>query len=170
MLKSIWDELEDMNRKFDETFAFWPGFPFRRQSGYLPTLTAMTERSFVPITEVFEQNGDLVVRLELPGIKPEKDVIVTLADGELVIKGERKQEKELADKAYYRFETVYGTFERHFAVPETLDERAVHAEYKDGILEVIVKGAIAHVEAKKQKAKTIPVIVQKLTPELAAKA
>ncbi len=170
MLKSIWDEIEDMNRKVVETFGFLPTLGFRRPYSYLPMLPTMTERPFVPITEVFAYKGDLIVRLELPGINPEKDVSVTLVDGELVIKGERKQEEELAEKTFYRFETVYGTFERHFTITETLDERAIQAEYEDGILEVVVKGAIEHLEAKTQKAKTIPVIVQKPTPELAAKA
>lgn len=170
MMKSIWDELEDMNRKVEETFGLLPTLPFRRPYSYLPMLPAMAERAFVPITEVFAHKGDLIVRLELPGINPEKDVSVTLVDGELVVKGERKQEKELAEKTFYRSETVYGKFARYFAVPQTLDEKSIQAEYKNGILEVVVKGAIEHVEAKTQKAKTIPVIVPKPTPELVAKA
>ena len=159
-----------VNRKVDESFGFLPTVPFRRYSTYLPMPLETTERPFVPITEVFAHKGDLIVRLELPGINPEKDVSVTLVDGELVIKGERKQEKEFGEKTFYRFETLHGKFERHFAVPETLDEKAIRAEYKDGILELVVKGAIEHDEAKTQKAKTIPVTVQKPVPELAAKA
>lgn len=170
MLKSIWEELEDMNRKVEESFGFQPTVPFRRYYTYLPMPPAMTERPFVPVTEVFAHKGDLIFRLELPGISPEKDVTVTLVDRELVIKGEREQEKDFGEKSFYRFEAWYGKFERHFAVPETLDEKAIRAEYKDGILEVVVKGAIEHVEAKTQQAKTIPVIVQKPVPELTAKA
>lgn len=169
MLKSIWDELEDMNRKVEETFAFWPAWSYRRPYAYLSVLPPITQKPFVPKTEVFADKADLVVRLELPGINPEKDLSITLADGELVIKGERKQQTDLEGKTFFRFETVYGTFERHFGVPETLNEKAVYAEYKDGILEVIVKGAIEQVEARKLQAKSIPVTVKKPVPELASK-
>jgi HSP20 family molecular chaperone IbpA len=159
MLRSIWDELEDMNRKFDEAFRAFPT-PTVRQAAY-PVLPLTHERPFVPVCDAFAVKGDLVIRLELPGIDPEKDVKVVFAEGELVITGERKAEKKLAETAYYRLETWWGTFERHFPVPETIDENAIAATYKDGILEVVVKGALQHFEAKKAKAATIPIQVEK---------
>lgn len=162
MLRNIWDELDDMNRTFDETFSLTPTYrtyPFRRFFAYLPT--KMTEKPFVPVTEVFAEKGDLVIRLELPGIDPQKDVTVTLEEGELVIKGIRKQAKEIKEKDVYRMETWYGEFERRFTMPPRLDEKAIHVEYKNGILEVVVKGAVEQVEAKKAQAKTIPIVVAK---------
>lgn len=163
MLRNIWDELEEMNRTFDETFSLAPTYrtyPFRRFFNYLPA-PKMIEKPFVPVTEVFAEKGDLVIRLELPGIDPLKDVTVTLEDGELVIKGVRKQEKELKEKNVYRMESWYGEFERHFIMPPKIDEKAIHVEYRNGILEVVVKGAVEEVEAKKAKAKTIPILVAK---------
>ncbi|HYM49509.1 MAG TPA: Hsp20/alpha crystallin family protein [Candidatus Limnocylindrales bacterium] len=163
MLRSIWDELEDMNRRFDEAFTT-PLYPTRRFFGFLPIPRPTVERPFAPIADVFENKGDLVVKLELPGIDPVKDVKVTLEEGELVIRGEKKQEQEVKEKTYYRFETLYGSFERHFPVPETITESAVHAEYKDGILAITVKGAVKALETRKETAKAIPIAVTKELP------
>jgi HSP20 family protein len=169
MLRNIWEELEDMNRTVDETFSLTPSYrswPFRRFVAYLPNYPKMVEKPFVPVTEVFAVKADLVIRLELPGIDPLKDVTLTLEKGELVIKGVRKHEKEVTEKAFYRMESWYGEFERHFTVPEKIDEKAIHAEYKNGILEVVVKGAVEEIEAKKAMAKTIPILVDKEVKEL----
>jgi HSP20 family protein len=166
MLRSIWDELEDMNRKIDETFGVFPTFPVRRF--LLPTWPVTAEKPFTPTTDVFAKGADLVIHLDLPGIDPEKDLKITIEDGELVVRGERKQEKEYKGANYYRMERFYGTFERHFPIPKTVDEKAVKATYKEGVLEIVLTGAVLVAEAKQQQAKLIPVEVKK--PELAAKA
>jgi len=165
MLRSIWDELEDMNRKIDETFGVFPTLPVRRF--LLPTFPVATEKPFVPTTDVFALGEDLVIHLDLPGIVPEKDLKITIQEGELVVTGERKKEKECTEADYYRVERFYGTFERHFPIPKTIDERAVKATYKEGVLEIVLKGAVLVAEATKQQAKAIPVEVKTL--ELAAK-
>ncbi len=166
MLRSIWDELEDMNRRIDETFGAFPTLPVRRF--LLPTLPVAVEKPFVPTTDVLATGGDLVIHLDLPGIDPEKDVKITIEEGELVVRGERKKEKEYKEADYYRVERFYGTFERHFPIPKTIDEKAVRATYKEGVLEIVLKGAVLVAEAKKQQARAIPVEVKR--PELAAKA
>ena len=169
MLRNIWDELEEMNRAFDETFSLTPTYralPVRRFFGYVPPVSKLIEKPFVSVSEVFGYKGDLVIRLELPGIDPSKDLVLTLEDGELVIKGTRKQPKGGSEKAFYRMETWYGEFERHFSVPEKLDEKAIHAEYTNGILEVVVKGAVEQVEVKQAHAKVIPILIAKDVKEL----
>lgn len=169
MLRNIWEELDEMNRTFDESFSLTPTYrtwPFRRFFGYLPTFPKMIEKPFVPVTEVFALKGDLVIKLELPGIDPLKDVTVTLVGGELVIKGVRKLEKEFKETDLYRMESWYGEFERHFTLPPKIDEKAIHVAYKYGILEVVVKGAVEELEAKKATAKTIPIVVGKEVKEL----
>jgi HSP20 family protein len=93
-------------------------------------------------------------------------VSVTLVDGELLIKGVRKQAKGLKGRDVYRMETWYGEFERHFALPPTIDEKAIHVECTHGILEVVVKGVVKEVEAKKATAKTIPILVGDEAKEL----
>lgn len=166
MLRSIWDELEDMNRKIDETFGVFPTLPVRRF--LLPTWPAAVEKPFVPTTDVFAKGGDLVIHLDLPGIDPEKDVKITVEDGELVVTGERKKETQYKEAKYYRVERFSGTFERRFPIPKTVDENAVKATYKEGVLEIVLKGVVLVAEAEKQQVKAIPVEVKK--PELVAKA
>jgi HSP20 family protein len=95
-------------------------------------------RRFVPPVEVFETGGDLHVRVELPGIDPARDVTVTIEDGYLGIRGERKETTEAKEDGYYRKETAYGSFERHIPIPAGIKESAVKAGYKDGILEIVV--------------------------------
>src|SRR5437870_1212958 len=68
--------------------------------------------SWVPAVDVFARQGDLVVRAELPGIDPEKDVDITVEDGMLTIRGERRHEQRSEDENYYRFESSYGSFQR----------------------------------------------------------
>jgi len=166
MLRSIWDELEDMNRKIDETFGVYPTFPVRRF--LVPTWPVATPKPFVPTTDVFAKGGDLVIHLDLPGIDPVKDLTITFEDGELVVTGERKKEKEYIEADYYRVERFYGIFERRFPIPKTIDEKAIKASYKEGVLEIVLKGAVLVAEAVKQQAKAIPVEVR--TPALATNA
>ena len=100
--------------------------------------------SFAPPVEVFSRNGDLVVRAELPGIDPEKDVDITLHDNVLTISGERRREEQENGDHYFRSETHYGAFERRLAIPEGTKAEDITASYKDGILEVVVpKGAVS---------------------------
>ncbi len=166
MLRSIWDELEDMNRTIDESFGVFPTFPVRR---FLPPAWPITgEKPFVPTTDVLAKGGDLVIHLDLPGIDPAKDLKITFGDGELIVQGERKKAKEDEAFNYYRVERFHGTFERHFPIPKTVDQKAVKATYQEGVLEIVLKGAVLVAEAKQQQAKLIPVEVKQ--PELAVKA
>jgi HSP20 family protein len=91
-------------------------------------------RPFLPATDVFTGNGDLVVRAELPGIDPGKDVQVTLADGEVVIRGERKRTEEISQERYYRSEASYGAFQRHIPVPKGTTDADIEATYDKGVL------------------------------------
>jgi HSP20 family protein len=84
-------------------------------------------------------DGDtLVIRAELPGIDPEKDVEITIGDGLLHIHAERRQEEKLEDKDMYRSELRYGVFTRILPLPAGVGEQDVDASYKAGILEIRV--------------------------------
>jgi len=100
--------------------------------------------------EEFVADGAYVVRAEIPGIDPEKDVEVTIDKGILTIKGERQESK--TDK--HRSEFHYGTFVRSVTLPAGTDEKKVEASYGHGILEVRVK--LAEKEAE-ETARKIPV-------------
>ncbi|UKA68851.1 Hsp20/alpha crystallin family protein [Arthrobacter sp. FW306-05-C] len=91
--------------------------------------------SAIRVEEMMDGNT-LVVRAELPGIDPEKDVDVTIADGVLSIKAERQEKKEHKDKDSYRSEFRYGSFMRRIPLPSGVQQGDITASYKDGLLEV----------------------------------
>lgn len=91
------------------------------------------DRATIKVEE-FTRDGMFVVRAELPGIDPEADVDVSVADGMLTIRGERKEERT----EERRSEFFYGRFVRTLTLPAGVDEEAITADYRDGILEVRV--------------------------------
>jgi HSP20 family protein len=111
----------------------------------------------MPSTEIYADKGGLIVRVELAGVDPQKDVTVMVDNHELVIRGERKREAATKDKVYYRRETEYGAFERRIPLPESIDDQSIQARYKDGFLDVTVKGAAKAMETDGEKARVIPV-------------
>jgi HSP20 family protein len=88
--------------------------------------------------EEFVEDKTLVVRAELPGIDPEKDVDISVVDGSLVIRAEKEQKSEKKEKDSYRSEFHYGSFVRAIALPSGVDEAQIAASYRDGVLEVRV--------------------------------
>jgi HSP20 family protein len=103
--------------------------PFRRLLEGDPTMSSMR-------VEQFMDGNALVVRAEVPGLDPEKDVDVSVADGMLHIKAEREEKSEHKGKSGYRSEFRYGSFSRSVALPPGAREEDVTATYKDGVLEV----------------------------------
>jgi HSP20 family protein len=93
--------------------------------------------NWAPKVESYRKNGTYVVKADLPGVEA-KDIQVTLENGYLTIKGERKVDKEVKEKKVDRREVFYGSFERSIPVPEGLKTEGVKAEYRDGVLEVTV--------------------------------
>lgn len=109
----------------------------------LPSMKARFESMLAPDIDVSETDKEIQVSAELPGVE-EKDVDVTLADGRLTIKGEKKQESEEKDKEFHRVERSYGSFERTLSLPDEIDENKVSATFKNGVLSVTIakkKGA-----------------------------
>ena len=84
---------------------------------------------------MFEKEGTLVVRADLPGMKKE-DVRVSLDEGDLVIEGESKKETEVKEDDYYRLERSSGSFYRRVALPFEPDPARIDAGFKDGVLEI----------------------------------
>jgi HSP20 family protein len=148
----IWDELRAVERRMDDLFRAFLG---PRSLVTFPALPEGLRRPFIPATDVFARNGDLVIRAELPDIDPDKDVSVTLAEGDVVIHGERKRTEEVKEESYYRAEASYGAFERRIPVPKETTDKDIEATYDKGVLEVMIRGAAA-VEAP-AGAKQIPV-------------
>lgn len=89
-------------------------------------------------TEEYREAGNLVIKAEVPGIDPEKDVDITLTGDQLRITVRREEKSEHRDKEGYRSEFRYGTFSRAVTLPGFADQTDVKASYRDGVLEVRV--------------------------------
>jgi HSP20 family protein len=91
---------------------------------------------FVPAVEVHQQNNELVVRADLPGLKKE-DITVDITDDEVTVSGERRQEHEVTERGgVYRSERSYGSFTRAIRLPEGAMTDQAKATFKDGVLEI----------------------------------
>jgi HSP20 family protein len=119
---------------------WWPELLPRRlvEMFEWPVLSTLREAEHMLRVEEYEDSGNLVVRVEMPGIDPEKDVHIQLRDHALEIRAERKQEEEKAEKGIRKSEFRYGSFFRMVMMPENAKESDIHATYEDGILEVRV--------------------------------
>ena len=90
-----------------------------------------------PSVDIFENDNEVVVTAELPGMNA-KDIDLRLENNVLTLRGERHFEKETKEENYHRIEREYGTFTRSFALPTAVNGDKVTAEYKDGILKVVL--------------------------------
>ena len=90
-------------------------------------------REWVPAFDIYENDKNYVLKAEIPGINS-KELDVTLTDGLLTVKGEKRKESEERGETYHRIERRYGAFERSFHVPDSIQADRVGAEYRDGIL------------------------------------
>ena len=86
-----------------------------------------------PAVELAEDEKELTVRAELPGIDP-KDLDVSVVDNHLVLSGEKKESSETKEKGVYHSETRYGSFRRTLPLPEGVDTEHVDAQYSNGVL------------------------------------
>ena len=93
------------------------------------------EKSWAPAVDIYDNKDNLVIKADLPGMT-QKDINVSVEDGVLRIKGEKKKEHEEKKENYFRLEKSYGYFERSFALPMNVDATKVKATYKDGVLEL----------------------------------
>ena len=112
--------------------------------------------------DIIQKGEDVVIRAEMPGVKPE-DIDISVAEGMLTLKGERREEGEVKEEDYLIRETSFGSFERTMRLPEGVKPDSIHAEYRDGILEVTLPHArelaeptAVHIPVETQEAKQIP--------------
>jgi HSP20 family protein len=101
--------------------------------------------------EQFLDGSTLVVRAEVPGIDPDKDVDVSVSEGMLHITAEREEKSEQKSKTGYRSEFRYGSFTRSIALPPGAREEDVTASYRDGVLEVRAPAPVATPDATTKK-------------------
>jgi len=122
----------------------WLDWPFRRlfedlyqgvedEAGRLPQLWG--EGRFVPAVDVSEDENRVVLTAEVPGISAD-DLDVSVDNGVLTIRGEKKEESESEKAGYHRIERCYGRFERRVRLPDYVDAEKIQATYKDGVLKL----------------------------------
>jgi HSP20 family protein len=115
--------------------------PFRELASFFENWAAPTGKdqlaagTFVPPVDVYEDEQNLILKLEIPGVN-EEDLNVSLENDTLTIQGERKFEKEEKEENFHRIERRYGMFTRTFKLPTTVDAEKVDANYEKGILKV----------------------------------
>jgi HSP20 family protein len=120
-----WDpfaELGELRSRFDRVF---------------DELAGGRERAWTPAIDVVREDGKLVMRAEIPGIKPE-EVKIEVEDDILTVSGEHEERKEEKDKHYLRRERRYGSFSRSMALPAGVDASKIEAKTHDGIVEVTI--------------------------------
>ena len=140
-------EAGEIFSRFDRMFEEWARmmpframpFPHWREAGDLIRV------------EEFREDGTLVIRADLPGIDPDKDVELTVSHGILHIEAERREEEKREEKGYVRRELRYGSLSRSLPLPEGVTEADIAATYKDGVLEIRIP------EPKHEPAKKIAI-------------
>lgn len=135
-------------------------YPFNSTTSILDAFSDMfsnrwavpVESDWNPAVDIIENDKDILVRMDVPGMD-NKNVHVEIDNGSLVIRGERKYEKEHKEENYLCVERRYGQFSRSFRLPEYIDQSHIKAECKNGLLEV----RLAKQPGKKKEIKSIAV-------------
>ena len=127
-----WDPFRDlnmlqgrMNQLFDSAGRGW------RDNEPSATTT------WSPAVDIYETESAIVVKAELPGME-RKDITLNLENNVLTLRGERRFEKETKEENYHRIERSYGGFSRAFSIPATVNEEKIQADYKDGVLKILL--------------------------------
>jgi HSP20 family protein len=120
---SLQDRLNRMNRLFRESYS--PESPEE----------ALTTTSFAPPVDIYEDEHNISLRMEVPGID-ENDIDVRIEGNTLTVHGERKLEKDEKEENYRRIERQYGSFTRSFTLPNSVDPSQVSAHYDKGVLKI----------------------------------
>jgi HSP20 family protein len=108
---------------------------------YQPTRTGqsgeefMTTGTFVPPVDIFEDEHNITLKLEVPGID-QNDIDVRVENSTLTVRGERKFEKDVKEENFHRIERSYGSFSRSFTLPNSVNPEQVNAEYTNGVLTI----------------------------------
>jgi HSP20 family protein len=132
--------LQRLNRILDEAFGAWP-FP---QAG--SSLTS----AWIPACDVCEDRENVTISVEIPGVRPE-DVKLTVENNILTVQGEKTEETRSDQEQMHRYERSYGSFERAFALPNSVDPERIEARYEHGILRITIP------KAERARPREIPV-------------
>lgn len=139
---------EAMERRFEDFFRrpfslmgppWWPGLK-------------LAEGEIEPSIDIFEEDGDIVVKAELPGMRKE-DIEVSLTERTVALSGEKRKEEKVEKKGYYRLERSYGSFARSFNLPAEVRPDDAKAQFREGVLEI----RIPKTEEAKKKVRKVSI-------------
>jgi HSP20 family protein len=128
--------VDDVFNRFPSLFGRWPRLAGNGDGNY----------DWAPAVDISETGEEYLIRAALPAVAKE-DVSVTVEDGMLTLSGERRQKEAYKDEKFHKVESFYGSFSRSFALPDAVDQTAIKADSRDGVLTVHVPKT--RVEAKK---------------------
>jgi HSP20 family protein len=121
--RELQDRIDRMNRLFRESY---------RPEG---SEEALTSTSFAPPVDIYEDEHNITLKMEVPGID-EKDIDVRIENNTLTVRGERKFAKEEKEENFRRVERQYGSFTRSFTLPSSVETENIQANYDKGVLEI----------------------------------
>jgi len=130
-----WDPFRDlvsiqdrMNKLFEQTLS-----RSRGEEGVSAT-------TWTPSVDIYETTDSIVMKAELPGVARE-DIQIQIHENTLTLKGERRFAKDVQEESYLRIERAYGSFHRSFTLPSVVRQEAIHAVFRDGVLELTLPKA-----------------------------
>lgn len=133
MRRDPMSEIDNMFHRLNRMFS--PSWPIVRWG--MDEKETLTFPDWAPAVDISETDQAYHIRADLPDVKKE-DVKLTLEDGTLTLRGERRHIEEKKGERYHRMERSYGTFVRSFSLPQAIDENKVDAKFENGILEIEV--------------------------------
>jgi HSP20 family protein len=148
MLSTLRDEID---RMFDRFARGFPGVPsIRRAFDWEPEFrwSSMLETER-PAADIVETDKAFRITAELPGMKKE-DVEVSVTEGTLTVKGQKKEEREEKQKGYYLSERRYGSFQRAFQLPRIVDTDKIEARFDNGVLTVTIPKSAEALKSEKK--------------------
>lgn len=121
-------ELDDLHDRVLRALYRWPGSSDDGQQ-------SLTMAEWSPVVDIIEDDREYLIKAEMPEVSKE-DVKITLDNGVVTIRGERKLEQEENNRKYHRIERGYGCFVRSFSLPSDADPGQISADFKDGLLQL----------------------------------
>jgi HSP20 family protein len=100
-------------------------------------LSEPTSRPWSPAVDIYETENELVLKADVPEVDP-KQVAIQMENGTLTVKGERRFDEQKNGRGFHRIERGYGSFVRAFSLPDTVDPEKVKADYKNGVLTIML--------------------------------
>lgn len=122
---TVWNPFSELQKSINSLFKDYE----RDSEG------ALTTSDWLPAIDIYENENEIVLKGELPGMTKD-DVKIVFENDTLTISGEKKEDKEIKKEDYHRVERFYGSFSRSFRVPQAVDKEKFTAKFKDGILEI----------------------------------